>query len=128
MWMLAALVDLQLGQHFAAELVFWQHPPHSIPHDLFWLSFHAATGSLRFQTSVTGVPGVRFLVQLTASKFDFLAIRKNDKIAGINIGRINGPMFAHQDHRNVGGDSTNDLIFAVDDPPILWDRMMLSVI
>ncbi len=112
----------------SANFVFWQHTTHSVSHDLFRFAIEACFCCFRTQPSVAGVPSISFLVQLVARELDLVAICQNNKFSSVYVGRVSWAMFSHQDNGDVRCDSTDDLIFSVDDEPTAFDCVSLSVV
>lgn len=119
MWMLASRVDLELRQHFTADLIFRKHTSNRIANNGFRLSLHSVPDCLGSQTRVTGVPSVATLVTLVPGVMKFFAIREDDEVTRIFICGVSRLVLAHQDHRNIGCDTTNGFVFTIDDPPLL---------
>ena len=116
--------DFELGQHFAADLVLWQHTAYRVTNHLLRLSRHSVSDRLGSQAGVTSVPGVLTLFAFVARVMKLLTVCKDNEIAGVFIGCVGWLVLAHQDSRNVGRDTSNGFVFTIDDPPLLFERVV----
>ena len=122
--MFAASVDFELGQHFATNLVLWQHATNRIANYSLRLSLHAVADGLAALTGVAGVPRVATLFTLGTRVDQLFTVRQHNEIARVFVRGISWLVLAHQDSCNIRGDATNNFIFTIDDPPILLERFV----
>ena len=124
MRMIGTDANFELRQHFAANLVLWQHSAYRVTNYLLWLASHAVSDRLGSQAGVTSVPGVTSLVALVAGVMKLLTVCKDNEVAGVFIGCVSRLVLAHQDSRNVSRDTSNGFVFAIDDPPLLFESVV----
>lgn len=119
--MVSARVNFEFGQHFAANLVLWQHPANGFTHDVFGLSREAIADCLTALTGVSGVPCVLTLKSLVAGVDNLFTVGHDDKIASVLVGRVGWLVLAHQNVGNVRSDATNGFVLTVNDEPFLLE-------
>jgi len=116
--MLSTCKDFQLCQHVAANFVLWQHPTNGVTHDLLRLAIQAVLSGFFAKASVAGVPSVNLLVQLVAAELNLVTVGNDDEIARIDVRCVGWAVLAHQYHCDIRCDAADDLVFAVNDPPL----------
>ena len=128
MGMFGTRIDFQLGEHLASEFVLWKHPPNRVSNNLLWFTIHPGLCRFRSKPRVTGIPSIRFLVQLVSGELELVAVGNDYEIARVDVGCVVRAMLAHQNYRDIRGDSANNLIFSIDDPPRPLEGVQLGVI
>ena len=119
--MLWTRVNLQLLHHVTSKLVLWHHASDRMEDQVFGLASQTIAVAFKTQTGITGVPGEVTNVHLLAGHRDFIRVDDDDEIAAINVGGVLRAMLAHQNHRNIAGQSTKNFVLSVDDQPLFFD-------
>lgn len=118
-------VHFQFAEHFTAKFVFWQHAANGFAKYKLGVPLHAGASRNRSLASVTGVPCVLLVIHLRAGEAHFVRIDDNDEVARVNMRRVGRLVFAHQDHGDVGGESSHHLIIGVYQMPFLLHFLRL---
>ena len=118
MWVLGARVNFQFIEHFRRELVLRQHAPNGFADDELWAAIAAMFGRLGSQTVVAGVPVVFLGLPLLAGKLDFVRVHHDDKIATFDVRRVRRAMLAHQYHRDIAGQASDNFVGRIYNPPL----------
>lgn len=121
MRVVGTLVDLQLVEHPAAELVLGKHASDRFPQNIFGPALQAFFGRFALLPGVAGVSRVALLRPLIAGKNDFFAIRHDDKVPRIDMRSVRRLVLAHQNYGNIASQSADDLVGGVDMPPFGFD-------
>ncbi len=125
--MLAAGVELELGDHLEGELVLRQHPPHGLAEDQLRTAGLAPGGRLHPQPRIARVPRILLLLPFVrVAEDDLLHVDDDDEIAGIDVRGIRGPVLAHEDHGDVACQPADHLVGGIDQPPIALDFARLG--
>ena len=120
MWVLRATVNLESLEHAAAEFVFRKHPLHGHLDDPFGEPFlHSLVGNLFKGSRVLAVSLVYFLLGLCAGDLDLAGVDYDDEVAGEHMGHVVGLVFAHQQHRHLGCESSEYLVAGVQYLPVV---------
>ena len=122
-----ATIDFQFPIDRAAELVVRNHSADGAFDEQFRMAHPARLHVLGFVAAdVTGEAHERFLIFLLSSEPHFFGVNDDDKIAGIDVRRVDRLFLAAQQIRGLYGDSAEDLVLGINDPPFAWDLISFS--
>ena len=137
--MLITTVDLEFVEHLAAQLVLGQHPTHGLVQDPFGSPLEYLCGGRQLTAArVTGVTlvgfpehllgelRVRLVSHALAAEPNPMSIQHDDIIAGIDVRRVIGTVFAHQHGGDLSRQSANDVASGINDKPVVSDRLVAS--
>ena len=123
--------QLQFVELMGGQGVFGKHSLHSQFHDLCRLAFpQIDRGNVTLSARPTGEPHIAFLGHLrgevrmlfmshpASGESNFVGVHNNDVVTGINVRRVIGPMFAHQDRCQASRQSANRHSFGIDHKPL----------
>src|SRR5262245_14344342 len=97
-------VDLQLGHLSATQAIARHHPADRLEQNAFRLRFEQVLGSHLLEAAgITGIPLIRLRLPLLAGEADLGSVRDHNKLAGILVGSVLGPMLAAKDVGNLDG-------------------------
>ena len=119
-------VDLQLFEHVPSQFILWQHATDGVVDQVFGLAGLAVAIAFQPQTGVPGIPGVVPDVHFLARHGDLFGVQHDHEVATIDVRRVLGPVLAHQDDRDVAGQTPQDFVVSVDDKPIFFDFARLG--
>lgn len=118
---LGARVDLQFFDHLVRQFVLGQHAANGVVDQIFGFSLQTVAVAFQTQTRVAGVPRVVADVHFAARHRDLFGVGDDDKVAAIDVRRVLRAMLAHQNDRDVAGQTAQNFIRRVDDVPLLFD-------
>jgi len=122
-----ATIDFQFAINRTAELVVGNHPADRAFDEQFRVAFAAGLDVFALMSAdVTGETHEGLLVFLLAGQPHFFGIDDHDEIAGIDVRRVDRLFLAAQQIRGLHGDSTEDLVLGVNDPPFTGDFISFS--
>lgn len=122
-----AAINFQFPVNRAAEFGVGDHPADRALDEQF-----RVTGPSRFHVfgfmpaHISGKTHERFLVLFLAREPHFFGVDHDDEIAGIDVRRVDRFFFAAQKVRGFHGDTAEDLVLGVNDPPFAWDFVGFS--
>ncbi len=111
--------QFKLAEHFHTELILGQHAADGFFKNQFGLSFEAIGCGYRPQAGVTGVPGVFFLLPLSATKSNLFDIGDDHVVARVDVGRVGRAVLAHEDDGDLRRQTADDAIRRIDQMPLL---------
>ena len=118
MWMLRALVNLELGNQCATEAIVRNHPLHCAFDQKFWVPSPALTKGLALvPTDVTGERHVALRRLFFSSDADLVCIDDNDEITSIDMRGENRFFFTTQKVGSLDRHAPKNLVSGVNDPP-----------
>ncbi len=80
-------------------------------------SFQAASSLL--PAWIPGVSLIELLVPLVTGEHNLFDVGDDHVVAGVDVGRVRGPVFAHQNRRDLRREPTDNLGVGVDHIPVL---------
>jgi len=113
-------INLQLVHHMTCQFVLWHHPTDGVENQVFGLACLTVGIAFQTQAGVAGVPGVVANVHFATRHADLFGVDDDDIIAAIDVRRVFRTVLAHQDHRDVAGQSAQNLIGGIDDKPVFF--------
>ena len=119
--MLGTRVNLQLLHHVSRELILWHHAADSMEDQVFGLASQSIAVAFETQARVTGVPSEVTNVHLLAGHRDLVSVDDDDEITTIDVWGVFRAVFAHQNHGDIAGQSTQNFVLSVDDQPLFLD-------
>ena len=126
---LGADAELHLRQHVPADLVLRHHPLDGQLQDPLGPALEELPGILfLLPAGVPAVALVRLLLPLVPGEDDLLHVRDDDEIAGVDVRSVRRPVLAHQDRRDLRGQSPHDHVGRVDHVPLLGQLSRLRLI
>src|SRR5687767_14142326 len=115
-----ALVDLQLRDLLPAERAARKHVEHRVADDrLGMLRQLLGERNLALASGISGEALVELLLRLLPREPDLVGVEDDDEVARVEERRVDGLVLAHQDHRDLGRETAQDLVLRVDHEPFL---------
>jgi len=111
-------VNFKFSEHVPSQFIFREHSPDRLDKNFFRPFLRQGPIGHHFSPAkVVGVMIIFFGLGFFAGQADFFTIGDDDKITGVNIRGVSGFVFAHENHGDPNGQSSEDLIPGVADKP-----------
>src|SRR5690606_23239586 len=125
--MIRAGKHAELRQHLPGEAVLREHALHSVLDDEFRMA-NPLLGQLAVALAAdeTGEEHVAVLLLLLARDRDLFGIDHNDKVTGVDVGRVGRLVAAAEDVRDLDGKAAKDLALGIDEIPLGLHGLLLG--